>query len=52
MTKHMARVMSEEESSQVATAWELSAECAKLQERQKALKEAIAQKTGIYSGRC
>jgi hypothetical protein len=45
------RLMTPEEEASVARAWELSAECAVLQERQRALKEKIQQKAGKYSSR-
>jgi hypothetical protein len=50
--KHTLRSLSNEEESSIARAWDLSPECAELQEKQKNLKEKIGQKSGIYSNRC
>lgn len=46
------RVMSVEEQAAVERAWDLSPECARLQERQAQLKERIGEKSSVYSNRC
>lgn len=46
------RVLSVEEQATIERLWELSLECARLQERQRAIKERIGEKSGVYSNRC
>lgn len=46
------RVMSAEEASRVAVAWDLSPECARLAERQRKVKQKIEEKSASYSSRC
>ncbi len=47
-----ARVMTDHEAAETEARWNHSAEKAALDERQRKLKEVIAEKCGSYSKRC